>query len=56
MYLCTNPEILSIFGHDDAKEAEHVVYICFLSMARAGLLSLEFYDPVAKKWGQGKII
>lgn len=56
MYLCTNREILSIFGHRGDVEALDVIYICFLSMARAGLLSLEFYDPLAKKWGQGKIV
>ncbi|KAJ3205920.1 hypothetical protein HK099_000667 [Clydaea vesicula] len=51
MYLCVNREILSIFGHE-ATTADDVMYVCWLSMARAGLTSLEFYDPKSKKWGQ----
>ncbi|KAH6566456.1 hypothetical protein BASA60_009477 [Batrachochytrium salamandrivorans] len=33
-------------------DREDIVYICYLNMARAGLLSLEFFDPSSGKWGQ----
>lgn len=49
MYLCGNPEILSIFGYETTKDIEEIQYISFLLMARAGVRALEFYDPKAKK-------
>lgn len=52
MYLATEPEILKIFGYEGEK-AEDVLFISYLQMARAGLLALEYWDPVYKKWGQG---
>ncbi|KAJ3157175.1 hypothetical protein HDU89_002587 [Geranomyces variabilis] len=51
MYLCVNKEILKIFGHE-GQEAEDIIYCCYLQMARAGVLALEFWDPKSKKWGQ----
>jgi len=36
----------------DEKDVDDIQYITFLSMARAGLRGLEFYDPVTKKHGQ----
>lgn len=51
IYLSTESEILSIFGHS-GQEAEDVLYVNWLLMARAGLLALEFYDVKSKKWGQ----
>jgi dipeptidyl-peptidase-3 len=51
IYLSTDPEILKIFGHS-GQEAEDVLYVNWLLMARAGLLALEFYDPKTNKWGQ----
>ncbi|TPX58119.1 hypothetical protein PhCBS80983_g03351 [Powellomyces hirtus] len=51
MYLCVDREILSIFGHND-QEALDIFFCCYLQMARAGLVALEFYDPKSKKWGQ----
>lgn len=50
MVLGVDKEILSIFGHD--QDADDVMYIEYLQMARAGLLALEFWDPKSKKWGQ----
>lgn len=50
MVLGVDKEILSIFGHD--ADADDVMYIEYLQMARAGLLALEFWDPKSKKWGQ----
>ena len=55
MYLCVNKTILNIFGYYESKEMQDVVYICYLNMARSGLLALEFYDPKSKKWGQAHV-
>lgn len=54
MYLATDKSLLKIFGHGETGEenADDVLYIAYLMMARAGLLGLEFWDPVTKKWGQ----
>ncbi|KAH6564881.1 hypothetical protein BSLG_005489 [Batrachochytrium salamandrivorans] len=52
MYLCVNDSVLDIFGVLDKQDREDIVYICYLNMARAGLLSLEFFDPSSGKWGQ----
>ncbi|KAJ3082453.1 hypothetical protein HK102_001668 [Quaeritorhiza haematococci] len=51
MYLCEDEEILKIFGFE-GQEAEDVLFVCYLNMARAGLMALEFYDPKSRKWGQ----
>lgn len=51
MYLLTNKQLLEIFGHT-GQEADDVIYIGYLLMARAGLLALEFWDPATRKWGQ----
>lgn len=52
MYLGVEKDLLSIFGHADDQEAEDVLYIEYLQMARAGLLSVETWDPKSRKWGQ----
>jgi dipeptidyl-peptidase-3 len=52
MHLCVETAVLDIFGFKDKQAQEDIIYICYLNMARAGLLALEFYDPKAKKWGQ----
>ncbi|KAI8139800.1 peptidase family M49-domain-containing protein [Fennellomyces sp. T-0311] len=49
--LSHHEDILDMFGYT-GQEAEDVVYIMYLNMARAGLTGLEYYDPEAKKWGQ----
>lgn len=41
----------SIFGYS-GQDADDVIYINWLNMARAGLLSLEFYSPDTKSWRQ----
>lgn len=56
IYLCTEKQALSIFGHHDEQEANNVVYINWLMMARAGLVALEFYRPGAKTWGQAHMM
>jgi dipeptidyl-peptidase III len=50
-------EVLRIFGHGDGSEdmagvAGDVLYASYLSMARAGVAALEFWDPKSRKWGQ----
>lgn len=57
MALSCDFEILQIFGFGDGEidingEAGDVLYAAYLSMARAGIVALEFWDPKSKKWGQ----
>lgn len=57
MYLSCEFPVLKIFGFGDGSdnidgEAGDVLYASYLSMARAGLASLEYWDPKAQKWGQ----
>jgi len=57
MALSCDFEILKIFGFGDGKEnidgeAGEVLYAAYLSMARAGIASLEMWDPKSRKWGQ----
>ncbi len=52
MYLVTNYELLSIFGHKTKEEADNIIKISYLQMARAGLVGLENWDPKSNKWGQ----
>ena len=49
--------ILKIFGFGDGapnmdNEAGDVLYVAYLSMARAGIASLELWEPKSRKWGQ----
>jgi len=49
--------VLQIFGLGDGNEdingeAGDVLFASYLSMARAGIAALEFWDPKARKWGQ----
>lgn len=57
MSLCPDYKILSIFGFGDGTEdingvAGDVLYVCYLSMARAGVAALQFWDPNSRRWGQ----
>lgn len=57
MVLSCNFDILRIFGFGDGQvnldnQAGDVLYVGYLQMARAGLLALEHWDPLLKKWGQ----
>lgn len=57
MYLSCEFPVLKIFGFGDGNididgEAGDVLYSSYLSMARAGLVSVEFWDPKSQKWGQ----
>lgn len=57
MYLCCDFSVLAIFGFGDGKvdldgPAGDILYASYLSMARAGIAALEFWDPKSRKWGQ----
>lgn len=57
MALSCDFEILKIFGFGDGtvdmnSKAGEVLYASYLSMARAGVVALEFWDPKSRKWGQ----
>lgn len=57
MALSCDFKILQIFGFGDGSddidgEAGDVLYAAYLSMARAGVASLEMWDPKSRKWGQ----
>ncbi|KAH9902261.1 peptidase family M49 [Xylariomycetidae sp. FL2044] len=57
MYLSCEFPVLKIFGFGDGSddidgEAGDVLYAAYLQMARAGLASLEMWDPKSRKWGQ----
>ena len=57
MALCCDFGILKIFGFGDGTEnlntkAGEVLYASYLSMARAGVVAVEFWDPKSQKWGQ----
>ncbi|KAI4162049.1 MAG: hypothetical protein LQ342_004361 [Letrouitia transgressa] len=57
MALCCDFDILKIFGFGDGTinldtKAGEVLYATYLSMARAGVVSVEFWDPESRKWGQ----
>ena len=57
MYLSCEFRALKIFGFGSGEvdmdgEAGDVLYASYLSMARAGLASVELWDPKSQKWGQ----
>ncbi|KAM0332271.1 hypothetical protein ACHAQA_002547 [Verticillium albo-atrum] len=57
MYLGCEFSTLKIFGFGDGTvdmdgEAGNVLFAAYLQMARAGLVSLEMWDPRSQKWGQ----
>ncbi|KAL1306715.1 hypothetical protein AAFC00_005382 [Neodothiora populina] len=57
MSLCPDWSILKIFGFGNGEEdingeAGDILYVAYLSMARAGVAALQFYDVASSKWGQ----
>lgn len=57
MALSCDFDILKIFGFGDGSvgingKAGDVLYTSYLSMARAGVVAVEFWDPKSRKWGQ----
>ncbi|KZV97669.1 hypothetical protein EXIGLDRAFT_730055 [Exidia glandulosa HHB12029] len=52
MFLAGSSEIMKIFGHEDAQVQSDLLYVSFLTMARAGIRALEYWDPVARKHQQ----
>mmetsp|Transcript_6724 Transcript_6724/g.41073 ORF Transcript_6724/g.41073 Transcript_6724/m.41073 type:complete len:722 (-) Transcript_6724:2944-5109(-) len=51
IYLCIEEEVQRIFGHE-GKDAQDLIYVNWLNMARAGLVGLEFYTPETGRWRQ----
>ena len=59
MFLCCDFEIQDMFGFPSSSVSDpmqsiagDVLFVSYLSMARAGLVALEFWDPKSRKWGQ----
>ncbi|KAF2735504.1 dipeptidyl-peptidase III [Polyplosphaeria fusca] len=57
MALSCDFSVLKIFDFGDGTEdingeAGDLLYAAYLSMARAGVAALEFWDPKSRKWGQ----
>lgn len=52
IYLSLEKDVLDLFGAATDAEKEEVVFVNWLSMARAGLAGLEFYTPETKAWRQ----
>lgn len=52
IYLCLTRDILKIFGYNDEESAKRILYVNWLAMVRAGLLSLEYYNPKLNKHTQ----
>ena len=57
MALSCDFSLLQIFGFGNGEidiegRAGDVLYASYLSMARAGIVALEFWDPKSRKWGQ----
>lgn len=57
MFLGCDFGILKLFGFGDGLqdltgEAGDLLYISYLTMTRAGVAALEFWDPKSRKWGQ----
>ncbi|XP_052269163.1 dipeptidyl peptidase 3-like isoform X2 [Dreissena polymorpha] len=50
LYMIDNEDILRIFGHE--HDGDDVVYVDWLTLARLGLVSLEFYTPETTTWRQ----
>ncbi|KAJ3092837.1 hypothetical protein HK100_006834 [Physocladia obscura] len=52
MALCVDREILSIFHITSDEDVSDAIFTNYTIMARAGLASLEVYDPKNARWGQ----
>ncbi|KAM0787893.1 hypothetical protein ACM66B_003943 [Microbotryomycetes sp. NB124-2] len=52
LFLVHERPILDIFGYKSDEDAHNLIYWTFLTMARAGVRALEWYDPKTKKHGQ----
>ena len=52
IYLCLEPSVLTVFGHNSAENQSDISYVNWLLMCRAGVLALEFYTPETNSWRQ----
>eukprot|EP01101_Sappina_pedata_P006732 TRINITY_DN3430_c0_g1_i1.p1 TRINITY_DN3430_c0_g1~~TRINITY_DN3430_c0_g1_i1.p1 ORF type:complete len:720 (-),score=332.05 TRINITY_DN3430_c0_g1_i1:73-2169(-) len=55
IFLCMNRDVLKIFGFADEAMAKKILYTNWVIMVRAGLESLQFYNPEISKWGQAHV-
>eukprot|EP00050_Salpingoeca_kvevrii_P008021 m.300153 g.300153 ORF g.300153 m.300153 type:complete len:720 (-) comp14359_c0_seq1:110-2269(-) len=57
LYLCTDPDVLKIYGIDEQR-GEEVAYINWLNMVRAGVLALQYFTPGkgSAGWGQAHMM
>ncbi|CDS42565.1 dipeptidyl peptidase 3 [Echinococcus multilocularis] len=49
IYLCDVPEVLHIFDTEEKYDPSDVIFVNWLSMVQAGLMSLEFYTPASNQ-------
>lgn len=52
VYLCLEKDVLEMFGATTEADQADLVYVNWLSMARAGLMGLEYYTPETATWRQ----
>ncbi|ODV97053.1 hypothetical protein PACTADRAFT_39683 [Pachysolen tannophilus NRRL Y-2460] len=52
LYLQLFPDFLEIFGFSKKEIQDKIVLTSFLTMARAGLIGIEYWEPNTGKWGQ----
>ena len=50
-YLCTLPEVYSLFGFEDS-EVKDLLWTNVLNSLRKGILGLKLFNPENQKWGQ----
>jgi len=50
-YLCTLPEVYSLFGFQD-HEVDLLLWVNVMNQFRKGILGITLYNPETKKWGQ----
>lgn len=53
IFLCPQPRVLEIFGYEPGSDrARDLVYANWLSMVRAGIVGLMFFNPATDQWMQ----
>eukprot|EP01156_Anaeramoeba_ignava_P017962 Anaeramoba_ignava/a90457_317.p1 GENE.a90457_317~~a90457_317.p1 ORF type:complete len:695 (+),score=214.82 a90457_317:23-2086(+) len=52
LFLCVNDDVLRIFGFNDEKEKQNVIYINWLWLLRSSVIGIEHYSPEQKLWKQ----
>ncbi|CAO1439060.1 unnamed protein product [Diamesa serratosioi] len=53
LLLCSNREVMKIFGHTNETDIENMIYVNWLLMVYAGAgRASELYNPTSKQWNQ----